>query len=600
MKKGLLSIVMVSYNHGQYLKEAIQSVISQTYKNWELIIVDDGSPDNSREIATEYTAVFPGQIRLFTHKNTENLGIAASYMLGLSLCQGEFIGFLEPDDIWTDINAETKISALLKNNAGLVYSNVNPIGEPKAISMRNSCLRIFPTAPANVPFEAFTRLLVINFLPSFSTVIAKRSVLQNLKFISSRKYAIWLDWFLWIQASRKAKLLFLPQKLVSWRLYNTSYCNQFILKEGKIKLIIFELKYRHMLFKELVLAHKGSIYERMDLLYLFGIAFIKRFLVFLKTVVINKIRPQKNYSNFYSKCLICGRNASLKFVETYNKYSIYECPLCNGQFVLPMKGENYDLLYKGMGKSGFTYEKHIYFSPEKYILIYKICPYAQAVLKILEKYRLTGKMLDIGCSQGAFSKMAADKGFDVFAIDPAEEAIRYAKQNYGIKNALNCTIDKIPDNWTNFDVIVSLEVIEHIENPRLLIDKAFKLLKPGGYFILSTPNNRSIEVKCNKRPIGDYPPHHLSRYCIKTIKFLFEKEGFDIINIFTNPVDRFAIGNILFPGFMVQLALDKEMAMPVNILSFFPKLFLPNNGSSILAFARKPDMVNPKSCIRNG
>lgn len=289
MKNSLLSIVMVSYNHGFYLEEAIQSVISQTYKNWELIIVDDGSNDNSLEIAAGYTQKFPNQIKLFTHPDKRNLGIAASYDLGLSLCQGEFIGFLEPDDIWAGSNAQIKINLLLSQNVSLVYSNVEPMGDLETINMRRSCLRVFLTAPVNVPFEAFPRLLVINFVPSFSAAIVEKGVLQNLKFISDRKYSIWLDWFFWIQISLKTKFLFTPQKLVKWRLYKNSYCNQFILKKGKIKLIIFEIKYRYMFFRELILPYKGNIWEKLKMLYLFYVAYVERVILFFYNIIVNII-----------------------------------------------------------------------------------------------------------------------------------------------------------------------------------------------------------------------------------------------------------------------------------------------------------------------
>jgi len=288
MKDGLLSIAMVSYNHGPYLAEAIQSVISQTYKNWELIIIDDGSDDNTLEIAAGYTQKFPNQIKLFTHPDRRNLGIAASYSLGLSLCQGEFIGFLEPDDIWTYANAEIKINSLLSRGIGLVYSNVKAIGEPDAISMRDSCLRLFPSTLANVPFEAFSRLLIVNFVPSFSTVIARKEVFQNLKFISNKKYAIWLDWFVWMQVSLRTQFLFIPLKLVDWRLYKQSYCNQFVARSGLIGRIIFDLRYRFMVLKVLILSCEGDSRKKskVGMLCLFTMAYIKRVFGFFRSNIV--------------------------------------------------------------------------------------------------------------------------------------------------------------------------------------------------------------------------------------------------------------------------------------------------------------------------
>ena len=94
------TIIMTSYNYDQYIDAAIDSVISQTHKDWELIIVDDGSQDNSLNIINEYVEKHPGKIKLFTHPGNANKGIKASYELGFSKSTGEFAAFLESDDLW--------------------------------------------------------------------------------------------------------------------------------------------------------------------------------------------------------------------------------------------------------------------------------------------------------------------------------------------------------------------------------------------------------------------------------------------------------------------------------------------------------------------
>jgi glycosyltransferase involved in cell wall biosynthesis len=206
MSDGLLSIIMVNYNHGLYLEQAIESVLSQTYKNWELLIIDDGSKDNSLEIIKRYVQRFPEKIKLATHPQGENQGISNSYRLGLNLCCGEFIGFLEPDDIWLASNAETKINQLRKQDIGLVYSGLELLGDPEVIKRRRPSIESFFAAAPTAPFAAFGSLCTANFIPSFSLAIVRREALNGLKFLSDKKYAVWLDWFLWLQASLKSKL----------------------------------------------------------------------------------------------------------------------------------------------------------------------------------------------------------------------------------------------------------------------------------------------------------------------------------------------------------------------------------------------------------
>ena len=280
MEKGLLSIVMVSYNHAQYLPGAIESVIAQTYTNWELIIVDDGSKDVSIETAQVFAGRFPGRIRLYSHEGRQNLGILASYESGISRCQGEYFGFLEPDDIWERENAEIKIRSLREQGIAFVYSDVLAIGDPDVISMRRLTLGNFSSVPAGTPFEAFRAILVDNFVPSFSCAIATAEVFRGLKYITDNRCAVWLDWFFWIQISLKTQFLFIPEKLVRWRLHRQSYGNAFFARGGMIQRIGFELTYRTMLFKEILMVRPGNLGDKLAMVGIFIAAFLKKIALF--------------------------------------------------------------------------------------------------------------------------------------------------------------------------------------------------------------------------------------------------------------------------------------------------------------------------------
>lgn len=98
METPLISIVMVNYNQEDYLKESIDSVIAQTYQNWELIIVDDGSTDASVEIIKSYE---DSRIRpIFLKKNRH---ICYATNLGLSHICGEYVARLDSDDVWLSL-----------------------------------------------------------------------------------------------------------------------------------------------------------------------------------------------------------------------------------------------------------------------------------------------------------------------------------------------------------------------------------------------------------------------------------------------------------------------------------------------------------------
>ncbi|MFA5272511.1 MAG: hypothetical protein WC412_09285, partial [Candidatus Omnitrophota bacterium] len=194
---------------------------------------------------------------------------------------GEYISFLEPDDIWEKDNAAIKISFLENNGIDLVYSDIQAIGDSVTIDMRRLTINSFSRVSAGVPFFALPELFVDNFVPSFSTVIARKKVFDNIKFISDKKCAIWLDWFLWLQISLHMKFLFVPQKLVRWRLYQRSYCNAFIYRSGVMRRILFDLRYRLMIFREIIFSSQGNLWQKITLSFMFVRASFKKGFLFL-------------------------------------------------------------------------------------------------------------------------------------------------------------------------------------------------------------------------------------------------------------------------------------------------------------------------------
>lgn len=98
--KPFFSIITNFYNTEDYISEAIESVISQTYPNWELILINDGSSDNSTSIAKAYVISFPGKIIYLEHENHKNKGTSASRNLGVKHARGNFITFLDSDDVY--------------------------------------------------------------------------------------------------------------------------------------------------------------------------------------------------------------------------------------------------------------------------------------------------------------------------------------------------------------------------------------------------------------------------------------------------------------------------------------------------------------------
>lgn len=118
MKPSKLSIILPVYNGGAFLEKAIESVLKQTYQSWELILVNDGSTDNSAMICTRYQAQDPR----ITYISQENKGLSAARNSGFQLSQGDYIAYLDVDDYVEPDYYEKMIFAFQEKNADLVVS----------------------------------------------------------------------------------------------------------------------------------------------------------------------------------------------------------------------------------------------------------------------------------------------------------------------------------------------------------------------------------------------------------------------------------------------------------------------------------------------
>lgn len=118
-----MSIVISFFNGEPYLEEAIQSVFAQAYQDWELLLIDDGSTDASSETARRAVARFPSRVSIATHPAQANHGLSASRNLGIERAKGEYIAFLDADDVWLADKLELQVSALdLHPDVGMIYA----------------------------------------------------------------------------------------------------------------------------------------------------------------------------------------------------------------------------------------------------------------------------------------------------------------------------------------------------------------------------------------------------------------------------------------------------------------------------------------------
>jgi glycosyltransferase involved in cell wall biosynthesis len=108
----LVSVIMIFLNEERFIEEAIASVLAQTYDYWELLLVDDGSTDNSPDIALKYAEQYPEKVRYLEHEDHQNRGMSATRNLGIHHAQGELIAFLDGDDIYVPQKLERQVAIL--------------------------------------------------------------------------------------------------------------------------------------------------------------------------------------------------------------------------------------------------------------------------------------------------------------------------------------------------------------------------------------------------------------------------------------------------------------------------------------------------------
>jgi len=228
MKSGpLVSVIVTTYNRADLLCETLDSILSQTYENFELIVVDDGSTDNTEEVVKRHSA---GRINYI---KTENWGgPARPRNIGIEKATGEYIAFCDDDDIWLPKKLEKQINYIVNSNYGMIFTMQKQFG---ATSIFSNYFGIGP-----LPFKKDTSanaLLQVNCIPT-SSVIIKKDLLDQIDYFDERRSFIAIeDNDLWIRVSKVAAIGFVPNVLVLHRNHRDGiYLNSTTIYEGKKEL----------------------------------------------------------------------------------------------------------------------------------------------------------------------------------------------------------------------------------------------------------------------------------------------------------------------------------------------------------------------------
>lgn len=158
----VVSIIIPAYNSGKYLIAAVDSALGQTWQDLEVIIIDDNSSDNTWDIAGGYAEMDSRVVRI---KNPKNLGVARSRNKGMAAAKGEFIAFLDSDDVWEEDKLERQIRQMQAKNLELCYTAYSFIDE------NGKPLGKVYNVPQNLTFDA---LIKENFIGCSTAVFSRR------------------------------------------------------------------------------------------------------------------------------------------------------------------------------------------------------------------------------------------------------------------------------------------------------------------------------------------------------------------------------------------------------------------------------------------
>ncbi|QKJ30434.1 glycosyltransferase [Mucilaginibacter mali] len=239
MTKPLISVIMPAFNAEKHMAESVETVINQTYQNWELIIVNDGSTDSTGAIAQQY-ALADKRIKLI---NQQNKKLSAARNTGIKASTGDWIAFLDADDLWVTDKLEKQIDIINTNpDIGLVFSDGYIFNDG---DMNTD----FPYGAVSGRFtgvQMYKRLYQGNYVPILSVLVKKthldKAGWQDEQFVACQ------DWDYWLRLAGNDVIFYgMPDRLFYYRRHGNNMSNDSNLMDLE-KSVVFVKNFNRELF----------------------------------------------------------------------------------------------------------------------------------------------------------------------------------------------------------------------------------------------------------------------------------------------------------------------------------------------------------------
>ncbi len=282
-----VSVVIPTFNRANYIVRAVKSVLAQTYKNYEIIVVDDGSTDDTRQLLEPYS-------HCVRYIYQDNAGPAAARNNGISRAEGEWLAFLDSDDIWLSQKLEIQLSHCINLNADLCFHDLsfsNSAGEYIASwneYVHKGQLGLPPLKTGIMP-DAYQRMMTTGHLFLTTTFLAKRSVIHHIGYFN-KDYRTSEDLELYFRLAARYRVAYISEALAVYSPGTHRVTDKERIYVDRINAIKNSLADR-LKFEDTTLAHlakKGLLQETRNLAgsYRNSRHYYKALLTYLKYILL--------------------------------------------------------------------------------------------------------------------------------------------------------------------------------------------------------------------------------------------------------------------------------------------------------------------------
>lgn len=235
-----VSVIVTSYNYDRYIEDTLNSLINQTLKINKIVVIDDGSTDNSVNIIQKFAKNYDN-ILFIQHPDHKNHGLAESIKYALSFCNTRWIAFCESDDLWDKHHFEYLVKKIKQFNVNGIYaSNIKLFDDFDSNIYMNYLNYSDLTLKKYNGKNIFNYMYKSNILPTFSAVCVPKIVLEKCNFDTTIPQ--YLDFWLWRQISKKYNVFYANKSITLWRKHldswdrrdNISDINEFLEQNNKI------------------------------------------------------------------------------------------------------------------------------------------------------------------------------------------------------------------------------------------------------------------------------------------------------------------------------------------------------------------------------